>query len=1199
MLERVVARLNRRGCIFSNVRTASLSSNRMLHSTFWIHGGESLLQDHCADAQDEAETFQETIINKIRSITAALSGSIEGLSKSSTQPDTSNPAQPDISPTVSSFGLDFLYPPKALALLQRLSVTGALKRPYKTTSYARLYSSFIADTAKDRRDAKQRARDNDPTWDFAPSGMSEGLFDKRLKKSRGKWVPEESQRKLQTMNPSSFDFSEASFDLAWDWYFEVPGAPTQPRLFLASNQTRRRLLLGYMNHSTRRIDHERVIALLEDLDPPDRGQPDWRYLVRAYLHLDESELALKTLAALVDEDVGTWHAGFEEFMAYCIRNDMWDRALRAWQLLQVDHPGKQTVMKLRLIPRYGVVEPQYTVKAVENFPQKFATWVSNQRTSDTQTRDFAIWLAVAVEKEFAIGFESKFSKAEMDLINEALKKVDWYEDDLVDLQYKIVSKLFTGNHDEVIKDYLQYRAHPKARPPHLLLNRVLVATIELSDFKTMQSVFDDYFTFHNHPAARAYRAILGVFAKRGESRVVEELFQQFSTRFKPETDDYVHVIRAYVERGEVATAVEKLEAMSDLGLQPDILCYNTLLRGFAKAEDMEGSMEYLNIILSKGLVPDHNTYGSLMYVCAARGDFENVDLLFRAAGKSMTPSATMWSMIVWAHVNGGARSLAWKLVHFLYRQNLGFPLTHVYNMLMSAYANKKELATVGRIFNQMQQRQVPFDIFSYTIMMRALVQTQSKYNLQRARQMLDLLMTQEVQTSAVPYFVLMQGYLRRRKYAEVFAIYTNMLENNIEPNFGVQSMLLLASIFEAQELGKYTGKVDLNYAEEISRIAIEKFSGFDPTSFSAVKTAIPTNVFTPLISSYIYKENYDAVRSTYERFLEIAAKGGANSIKPSMNMYLKLLHAAQREKNWSGLREIWDSIYKLAQKRSRPLAEISTGKNVVTVMKREMCPAFDVMLKAAIEAIKDNDQDGIMLTEISAMMENILSWGFDLDGGNWNSLIVLIALSGDMKQAFALAEKQLVRDEAYDFRIDNQQRFGFVGFAKHAQHPHIYTLDILAEQLDGLIIEARENNEQGTAANDTLKYMAQHAPMMWKLCNIRRRDTGKKMDSDFKQKIIDFAKIAAMAAPNVPKISHSFNLSPFAVKRERVLAESRSRSQSQSGGTKIRFLDSRKAREADMQLGDFDFDLQLLDRELDRDLDHGLNPGSKPGKFDD
>ncbi|KAK6537519.1 hypothetical protein TWF694_011702 [Orbilia ellipsospora] len=1193
MLERVVARLNRRGCIFSNVRTASLSSNRMLHSTFWIHGGESLLQDYCADTHDETETVQDTIISKIRSITAALSGSIEQFSKPSIHSDTSNLPQPETLPTVSALGLDFLYPPKALALLQRLSVTGTLRRPHKGTSYARLYSSFIADTAKDRRDARQRARDNDPTWDYAPSGMSEGLFDKRLKGSKNKWVPEEDERRLQAMNPRDFDFSERSFDLAWDWYFDVPDAPQQPRLYLASNRTKRTLLLGYMNHSTRRIDHERVIALLEDLDPPDRYLPDWRYLVRAYLHLDESALALKTLTDLVDQDIGTWHAGFEEFMAYCIRHDMWDRALRAWQLLQADHPGKQTVMKMKLVPRYGAVEAQYTIKAVENFPQKFATWISNQLTSDSETRDFAIWLAAAVEREAAIGSTSKFSRADLDIITDAMKKKDWHEGDLVDLEYKIVSKLFSGNHDEVIKDYHQYRDHPKARPSNILLNRVLVATIELSDFKTMQSVFDDYFTFHNYPAARAYRAILGVFAKRGESRVVEELFQQFSTRFNPAPEDYVHIIRAYVERGEVATAVEKLEAMSELNLEPDILCYNTLLRGFAKAEDMDGAMEYLNIILSKGLVPDHSTYGSLMYVCAARGDFENVDLLFRAAGKSMKPSATMWSMVVWAHVNGGARSLAWKLIHFLYRQNLGFPLTHAYNMLMSAYANQKELATVGKIFNQMQQRQVPFDIFSYTIMMRALVQTQSKYNLQRARQMLDLLMTQEVQTSAVPYFVLMQGYLRRRKYAEVFAIYTNMLENNIEPNFGVQSMLLLASIFEAQELGRYTGNVDLKYAEEISRIAIEKFSGFDPTSFSAVKTAIPTNVFTPLISSYIYKENYDAVRTTYERFLEIAAKGGANKIKPSMNMYLKLLHAAQREKNWSGLREIWDSIYKVAQKRSRPLAEISTGKNVVTFMKREMCPAFDVMLKAAIETIKDQDADGIMLTEISTMMENIISWGFELDGGNWNSLIVLVALSGDMKQAFTLAEKQLVRDEAYDFQIAAQRRFGFVGFAKHAQHPHINTLDVLAEQLNGMIVEARESNEAGNAVNNSLKYMAQHAPMMWKLCNIRRRDTGKRMDSEFKQKIIDFARIAEMGRPNVPKMSHTYNLSRFEVKRDRFLAQSEARE------PETKFLRSQKARRADPQLGDFDFDLQALDRELDRDLFQNPNPDSKLNKYGD
>ncbi|KAK6343415.1 hypothetical protein TWF730_011004 [Orbilia blumenaviensis] len=1151
MLERVAARLNRRGCTLSNVRTASLSSNRMLHSAFWVHGGEYLLLGRPTDNCDGPEGFHDILFGKIRSISLALSRHVDRLSTLASLLPAPPPPPPADQLTISAFGLDFLYPPQAIALLQRLSVKRSLRASSGRNAYfPRSYSSFVGDSSKAKREAKARAElaaRQDDEWEYGPSGMAEGFLDRRKKSTRDKFVPSEKRfRSLQSLNPGAFDLSEASFDRAWAWYSRQEDAPVEPALLLEPNSARRRLLLGYLMHSKRRLDYERLVVFIEDVPPNRRYNIDWKALINAHLFLDQVDLAYAALPSLVEQSIESAQVGFEEFISYCIKHNTWDRAIRCWQLLQKEQPESKkkdrsaTELELRAVPRFEKVQPHLIVAAIPDFIEKYIPWVKNLLDNDILNRDFATWLFLGVKKNFAQKDGVKFTKVDVEQINKLLVSKSWYSPDERDLEYSILGTPYAENHEDVIKQYFEYRRSPNARPPNILLYRVLLASISGGDFKAMQMVFDDWFKYHKHPTIGAYRQMMDVFAKRGEANIVEELYKQYSTRFQPTADDYGHILRGYVERGEVATAVEKLEAMPLLKLKPNLECYNTLLRGFSQAEDMESAMDYLNVILELGLEPNSGTYGSMMYVCAARGDFENVDLLFRAACKKLTPTVTMWNMVVWSHVNGGARSLAWKLINYIYRQEMGIPMTHMYNMLMSAHANKKELRNVNRIFREMQERKVPFNFYSYAIMMRALSQTQHRENLQKARQMLDLLQTQNIQTGPVPYSTLMQGYLRRRKYSEVFALYKTMMENGIEPDFTAQSMLLLASIFEAQELAKFTGKVDLSSAEEISRLAIEKFSGFDPISFSSVKSAVPSYIFTPLISAYIYKEDYESVRKTYQHFLELSSLKGGNSIKPSMNMYLKLLHASQRERNWTGLREIWRLMYRQAQRRGRPLTQISTGSNVVTVKKREMCPAFDIMLKAAIDSIEilDADPNAITIEEIGKMMQEIISWGFELDGGNWNSLIVLASMSGDLEQAFKLAESRLVKDSSFRYRIRFQRRFGFVGWAKHALHPHIHTTDILAGQVGKLFELTRGGTEEAEKARTMAKRIANTCPVMWKICSSKVKGNLKAQTDEIHNKVLDFSEISERPKVDKLKISYDYALSSYNVQKARHLEDS-------------------------------------------------------------
>ncbi|KAK6346773.1 hypothetical protein TWF696_006882 [Orbilia brochopaga] len=1128
MLERIAARINRRGFAFSNIKRSGLPPSRMLHSTFWVHRGETLLLEQYADGHHEGDNCHDIVVDGFKSIASILSEQINRLSKfARPQADSTNRSMPEAY-SISGLGLEFLYPPKALALLQRLS-TGPHPRKFRrktASSYPRSFSSFIGDSSKELREAQSKADiPDDDEYEYARAVMDQGLIYKRRKGAYGAWVPKGDSKTLQGLNPEDFDLSEESFDRAWDWYHGVPGAPIRPRMGLESDARKRRYLFGYLTNSPRQVDVDRTIELLESLDPAEFRIVDYRYIVRAYLSKDQITPAFAVLSRLTETSMGNHYAGFEEFIAYCIQNGIWDYALRCWELLQEERVGEwKSEQRIHSIP------PELVVVRVDGFTSKYTAWVSTLLNNDPAGRDFATWLYHGVQKDF--GEErTQFDRRQLKIMTGILEKKHWYTPHVAELESSILRDAYDKRFSQVIKQYMEYREHKDANPASFLLHQVLLSTIEINDFQAMQTVFDDWFKYFDHPSSRSYKALLKVFSRRGDAGICEELFEQYAARFSLVADDYVPIIRAYIERGEMVTAIEKLEIMGQYNLEPNLKCYNTLLRGFAWSGDMESALDYLQVILDNGFEPIAETYGHLMYVCAMRGDYENVERVFRAACTKLQPTPGMWNLIVWAHVNGGARSLAWKIVNFVHQQGMGFQLTHMYNMLMSAHANTSDLKTVNKLFKQMEQRNVPFDFFSYTIMMRALVQTQRKENLRKARQMLDMLQSQNIQANDIPYFTIMQGYLRQRKYSEVFAIYKTMLENKIDPNFGVQSLLLLASIFEAQELAKFTGNVDLSNAEEISRIAIKNFSGFDPTSFEPNKSAIPTNMFTPLISAYIYKEDYEAVRRTYQRYLEASSKSGVNVNKPGMNMLLKLLHAALRERNWSSLREIWKMMYEEAQRLGRPLTQLNTNRNVVTVLKRVLCPAFDIMLRAAIDSVEllEGGADGITVEDIATMMQAMISWGFDLDGGNWNSLIVLLAKSGDLEQAFSLLETQLVRDDANPSRIGLQRRFAWVGWPSHARHPHMHTLEVLAGQVNGLIqltLTDDEDDQKVVKARELIGRLKEYR-VAWRLSNIKKfKEDTKMQQEEVHRKFLQFADITKRKTP-MPAISYEYNVDPI------------------------------------------------------------------------
>ncbi|RPA94442.1 TPR-like protein [Choiromyces venosus 120613-1] len=953
MLERVALRLESGGWRLLRGRL----KKRMLHSAFWVHGAGEL---GISPANMFGFGFGGVEVDSGREDAGEYGANGGSATKSQDIGRTKGTRLP------ADIQLDFLYPSKTLAFLRHLTLPSArdereilASRTIFPHGCKRLYSSKSSNGKgyNGKKNGNQNScltRLNDMLEEPLPvdphfAGLSE------LRSAS--WVD--------------------NYDSAWYHYsIERKNGTQSDRL------DRRTWLMKFLKHSSRIIDKERIVAILLDLSYEERTKADYKNALRALLQMGYLRDAIALLHDQIERSPRS-PVGFVEIMTYCIRENLWDVAI---ETLKLDNEVSSDDSRLNLP---AILQNMGNVK--EGPIMEFA-----KLASSPDSKRLAQELMVGLLQVFLPPKESeRFWK-----VWELGRSRGLFTNNQ-DAYTLALIRLYREKRDaDAVKIYLEYREIPVIKPNPDIFNGALRAFRSLLDFRGMQMVFDDWFTTGSQPDKQAYYLLMAEMARHGEAGVVRELLDQFLERFNPEELlPFNSLMFAHARRGELEEVVKCFDAIPKFGFAPDNYSFNILINAYAKAQDVDGALQRVQEMIEAELSPDTYTYGVLMTLAANRGDIENTKKYFDLAVDSgAEPTEPMYLALMTSYVTvsdlESAENILGSLAHAEPRKDT----TVLWNELLSGYAVLCDPEKLNMTYHRMREAMVPFDQYTYAILMHALCLIGK---VEAAEKVLDSLEAEGIKPNSIHYAIIMVAHMKNMDLALVWATFNRMVDSGINPTFTTQAVLLQASAFAEHAKWRSTGgALFLDSAEGILAQVTENLDVLDLISRESVKSATPPWLFAPLVSIYGKEGSYLRSQEVYQRFLEIAEAQKPGGTIPSIKFYIAIMNAHMKARNIEAVKVIWDQVRHLADKLARPSDNNSLQRRVLWSRRHLLCQPLSILTQTLIQA---NELE--TLVQVVADLEKS---GYELDNVNWNNFVHAAILCDDLDLAMETFETKLM-----------------------------------------------------------------------------------------------------------------------------------------------------------------------------------------------
>lgn len=989
-------------------------NGRMLNSAFWVHGSGEL------------------DLNSATFLGLGLGGS--GLEGFGIEEDAGGRSQSrGRGPVEDTVRLGFLYPTRALTFLWYLSAPPPPRRDDR--EFFQLGKVFS-------HGCKRR---------YTTIGKGSGS---EIRFPAAEVVP---KLDCQFINLQHLRATGAHdmFDEAWYHYLQE-----KDRGDGLSKKHRRSWMLSYFENSDRRLEKERAVTMLQQIPAEFKQPDDFRGIVHALLDLDMLEAAFCVLEDNALNCHSSYLAGFERFIGRCIGSN-WDMAIKAWELLEgcpPDHPNRlDTHMIAYMVP---------------DFKERYFDIAEKMQKGAPEERLVHELLRGALRALTRVTLPEKESR-DYEQFWEAMRSLDMniQADDYECILFHLYRH---HNFTQATDLYLEYRVVSGLRAKDNVLNAALRAFREQMDYRGMQMVFDDWFAFGSQPDQQAYYIIMREMAKHGEAAVVKELVDQFFDRFLPEhVRPFTHLMQAHIIRGELDEVVRVFGEIKDSGLQPDTVCYNILINAYSKALDVDGALLRLREMISVNLRPDAYTWTTLITLASERGDVENTERMFNEAREAgFEPNNMTYAALIAANVSVGnieaAESVLQQAEDARRETPSAGPMTQLWNNLLTGYAWSGDSGKLNEAYNRMRITRVPFDEYTYGILMHSLCLVDK---VEAAENILRALREEGFAPNEIHYATLMVGYMRRRNLAKVWDTFRDMGAQDISPYSTSLAILIQASAFvEHAKWRVVGGTLFLESAEEILAQVVAKKEVLDLLSMDPVKAATPPWLFTPLISIYGKEGIYPPSLDTFEAFIELSAAQRPGGAKPTIKMYSALMNAHFKAKNTPAVRLVWELVKKVAKMLSLPIIDELQESAIVWSRRHLLCVPFTIFINTMSEA---GDFQSIDI-ELRALMKA----GYEFDNNIWNTYVQAFARIGELARAFMVCETKLMPGwparRGYYHIQESELKDALPIF-----YPFIRTLESLATEVRQIEILMREGNR---VAAGTLKELERLSPKTYDAC---------------------------------------------------------------------------------------------------------------------
>lgn len=754
----------------------------MLHSAFWHHGAGDL----------DLPIWWASILDPIATV---LSSPFDnGLPRSRSIPQTQR-----------DFGmLEFLYPPKTLALMKRLSKLGG-ECLFMTRSqvYARSYSSArnqstlateatgVIQTMGDQESATSKLLRRDQAAAGLIGEKSE-LHDLQTLRTNEKDKP---LRDLKRFFRRTLPFPKdgKSFEKVWQLYLQLDNDQRSPEL--------QRQFLNILSFSTRQEERVRSALLLDKVNQ----DAYWKEILQQ-LHAGDFEDAVSTHNYATKANTRNY-IGSDVLLAHALQRREWTAALEIFNARMASFAlqGSKSESTSSEPSIWGFVE------RLPNLEELMSAYLDKpQLESDKRLgRDFLRHLASCVLMNGRL--------SQLDLRRTLIQKLhalDLTDSGFYEAVIKTIrvwelpsGRMSQAQYTEVRKYffdlYYNYRKSLRGRPQKDVLYNVLGMLVGHKSFGKVevstQSIEDDLREIDGPIAAMAVTRMLTLYARSGDVVGVNRCFDEFSKRMDGPLVPRA-LIAVHAKRAEAIEAQQQFDRISnELGQIPDLICWNTLLDAYVQAEDLEGAMQCLNRMLNTtDLRLDDLSFAPVLQLFAERGEPELViEYLETAKERDVRLNANLLSCLVLAHIKNdnlpAAEEALEALVNAKAKGELEDSLTKVYNYILTAYATRRDIDNVLRYFKSMQKNDVASDSSTYGALIQVMCLT---HQTAAAQKMLEKVMPDKgIPVLPFHYSLIIAGYHRQDQRSKALAMLGRMKEKGIKADASVRTAYLRARSF--------------------------------------------------------------------------------------------------------------------------------------------------------------------------------------------------------------------------------------------------------------------------------------------------------------------------------------------------------------------------------------------------------------------
>jgi pentatricopeptide repeat protein len=219
-----------------------------------------------------------------------------------------------------------------------------------------------------------------------------------------------------------------------------------------------------------------------------------------------------------------------------------------------------------------------------------------------------------------------------------------------------------------------------------------------------------------------YCSVLKGFSHAGAYSRVWDIWEEMrKENVMPTVATFNALLDACARSRDMRRIPSLLEAMSEMGINPNVITYSSIIKAYANEGLVDRAIEVLSEMkANKEITPDEHTYNTVINGCARQGLCDQgLAILDEMCRSGINPSNFTLSVLVKMAGRGRQLQKAFDLCDELYQKFGLRPNLHVYNNLIAACLHQSEVGRAFEVLDRMIKERIRLDKRTYALLLPA------------------------------------------------------------------------------------------------------------------------------------------------------------------------------------------------------------------------------------------------------------------------------------------------------------------------------------------------------------------------------------------------------------------------------------------------------------------------------------------------